>query len=160
MQWTELESLYRVKLLPVQATKALRAGRSIALPNLSPRHWRWGWGGQYHAPAALTRERPGTHCTRDCVGPRDRLDGCGKSLPPTGIRSPDRPARSESLYRLSYPGRKVCITLLKINSNLSYLITPNLWKFYNNLEQIRLLITEFLLPRRKDFSRVKCVKNY
>ena len=24
--------------------------------------------------------------------------------PPTGIRSPDRPARSESLYRLSYPG--------------------------------------------------------
>ena len=25
-------------------------------------------------------------------------------LAPTGIRSPDRPARSESLYRLSYPG--------------------------------------------------------
>jgi hypothetical protein len=24
--------------------------------------------------------------------------------PPTGIRSPDLPARSESLYRLSYPG--------------------------------------------------------
>jgi hypothetical protein len=24
--------------------------------------------------------------------------------PPTGIRSPDRPARSESLYRLSYRG--------------------------------------------------------
>ena len=27
-----------------------------------------------------------------------------KISPPTGIRSPDRPARSESLYRLSYPG--------------------------------------------------------
>ena len=27
-----------------------------------------------------------------------------KFSPPTGIRSPDRPARSESLYRLSYPG--------------------------------------------------------
>jgi hypothetical protein len=27
-----------------------------------------------------------------------------KNLAPTGIRSPDRPARSESLYRLSYPG--------------------------------------------------------
>ena len=25
----------------------------------------------------------------------------------TGIRSPDRPARSESLYRLSYPGQWV-----------------------------------------------------
>ena len=27
-----------------------------------------------------------------------------ESLVPTGIRSPDRPARSELLYRLSYPG--------------------------------------------------------
>jgi hypothetical protein len=28
---------------------------------------------------------------------------CAKNLAPTGIRSPDRPARSQSLYRLSYP---------------------------------------------------------
>ena len=27
-----------------------------------------------------------------------------ENLAPTGIRSPNRPARSESLYRLSYPG--------------------------------------------------------
>ena len=32
------------KVLPIQATKALRAGRGITLPNLRPRHWRWGWG--------------------------------------------------------------------------------------------------------------------
>jgi hypothetical protein len=39
-----------------------------------------------------------------------RLDGCqGRSeqmrkiSPPTGIRSPDRPACSDSLYRMSYP---------------------------------------------------------
>jgi len=38
------------------------------------------------------------------VGPGAGLEGCGKSRPPTGIRSPYRPARSESLYRLSYPG--------------------------------------------------------
>ena len=39
------------------------------------------------------------------MGPKAGLDGCGKSRPPpTGIRSPDRPARSGSLYRLSYPG--------------------------------------------------------
>ena len=31
------------------------------------------------------------------------LDGCG-SLTPIGIQSPDRPAGSESLNRLSYPG--------------------------------------------------------
>ena len=49
------------------------------------------------------RERPGTHCIGDLVGPRTSLDGCGKSRP-TGIRSPDSPARSDLLYRLSYPG--------------------------------------------------------
>jgi hypothetical protein len=37
------------------------------------------------------------------VGPRTGVDGYGKSRS-TGIRSPDRPARSQSLYRLSYPG--------------------------------------------------------
>ena len=35
------------------------------------------------------------------MGPRAGLDG-GKSRP-TGIRSPDRPTRSQSLYRLSHP---------------------------------------------------------
>jgi hypothetical protein len=37
------------------------------------------------------------------MGPGACLDGCGKSRP-NGIRSPDLPARSQSLYRLSYPG--------------------------------------------------------
>ena len=36
---------------------------------------------------------------------------------PTGIRSPDRPARSESLYRLSYPG---------LFGNKMYLLSLNL----------------------------------
>jgi hypothetical protein len=36
------------------------------------------------------------------MGPGNGLDRCGKSRP-TGIRSPDLPARSKSLYRLSYP---------------------------------------------------------
>jgi len=39
------------------------------------------------------------------VGPRAGLDRCGKSLP-TGIRSPDCPAHSHSLYRL-LPGPHV-----------------------------------------------------
>jgi hypothetical protein len=37
------------------------------------------------------------------MGPRAGRDGCGKTRP-SGIRSPDRPARSESLHRLIYPG--------------------------------------------------------
>ena len=38
------------------------------------------------------------------MGPRAGLDECGKSRPPIGIRSPDPPARSESIYRLNDPG--------------------------------------------------------
>jgi hypothetical protein len=49
------------------------------------------------------RERRGTHFIGGWVGPRPVSTGV-ENLPPTGIRSPDRPARSESLYRLSSPG--------------------------------------------------------
>ena len=52
------------------------------------------------------QERPRIHCIGSWVGPRANLDGCG-NLASTGIRSPDRPARSESLYRLSCPGDSI-----------------------------------------------------
>jgi len=69
--------------------------------------------GQCHAPAALyPQERPGTHCTEGWVGPRAGLDRCGKSRPhrdSTPRPSPDRPARSQSLYRLRYPAHRLCI---------------------------------------------------
>ena len=35
--------------------------------------------------------------------PQGRSGQMRKISPPTGIRSPDRPARSKSLHRLSYP---------------------------------------------------------
>jgi hypothetical protein len=35
-----------------------------------------------------------------------------ENLAPTGIQSPDRPARSESLYRLSYPGPEYGINFI------------------------------------------------
>jgi hypothetical protein len=38
----------------------------------------------------------------------------GKNLAPTGIRSPDRPARSQSLYRLRYPAHRFLIALPNI----------------------------------------------
>jgi len=50
------------------------------------------------------RKRPGTHCIGNLVGPMAGLDGCGKFRLPIGIRSAVGPARSESLYLLSYPG--------------------------------------------------------
>jgi len=76
-----------------------------------------GVGSQRHAPAALPPgKRPGTHCIGGWVGPRAGPDGRGKSRPSTGIRSPDRPARSQSLYRLSYPGPKNLNVKTNLNS--------------------------------------------
>jgi hypothetical protein len=49
-----------------------------------------------------SRERPVTHCIGGWVDPRTGLDGCGKYRPHRDS-NPDRPTRSESLYRLSYP---------------------------------------------------------
>ena len=67
------------------------------------------------APAALPpRLKRGTHFTGGWVGTRAGLDGCGKSRPPPGIRYPDRPACSVSLYRLSYPGSSHCSSIFKI----------------------------------------------
>ena len=48
-------------------------------------------------------ERSVTHCTRGWVGLRAGLVGA-ENLAPTGIWTPDRPSRSESLYRLDHPG--------------------------------------------------------
>ena len=94
-----------------------------------------GVRGQRHAPAALySREGPGTHCTEDWVGPRTGLDRCGKSRPPTGIRSPDRPASSQSLYRLRFPPHTsyTCRILMKNELSEQILEKFSNTKFHEN----------------------------
>jgi hypothetical protein len=63
-----------------------------------------GVGGQRHAPAAFTPGKDPVPIAQEagwapwpvCIG--------AENLTHTAIRSLDLPARSESLYRLSYPG--------------------------------------------------------
>jgi hypothetical protein len=64
-----------------------------------------GVGGQRHAPAALPPgKRAGIHCTGGWVGPQGRYEWGRIISPPSGFDPRYLPARSESLYRLSYPG--------------------------------------------------------
>jgi hypothetical protein len=63
-----------------------------------------GVGCQPHAPAALPPERDPLLIAQEAGWVLEPVWTGVENLAPTGIRSPDRPARSESLYRLSYPG--------------------------------------------------------
>jgi hypothetical protein len=55
---------------------------------------------------------------------------CAKKLAPTGIRSPDRPARSQSLYRLSYPAHLIKLYVLcNILLQISLVSTSFIYKY-------------------------------
>jgi hypothetical protein len=63
-----------------------------------------GVGGQRHASAAFTPGKdpvPFVHEAGWASGP---VWTGAENLAPTGIRSPDRPDHSKSLYQLRYPG--------------------------------------------------------
>ena len=57
-----------------------------------------------HAPATLPLGKTRYPLCRGLGGGPGPVWTGAENLAPTGIRSPDRPARSESLNRLSYPG--------------------------------------------------------
>jgi hypothetical protein len=85
-----------------QATKAQKGSRGIVLLffNLDAR-----WGGW--STSRPSRFNPGKDQV-PIVQEAGRAPGPvrmgAENLAPTGIRSPELPARRESLYRLSYPG--------------------------------------------------------
>ena len=82
-------------------TKAKRE-RSIAVFFLKPGRWM-GWAVSTTLLPLYPREVP---CGR-LGGTGAGLDEC-ENFASTGIRSPDRPTFSESVYRLSYAGPKSC----------------------------------------------------
>ena len=61
-----------------------------------------GVGGQRHAPAALPHGKDQVPIVQEAGRAPGPVWTGAENLAPTGIRYPDRPARSESLYRLSY----------------------------------------------------------
>jgi hypothetical protein len=60
--------------------------------------------GQRHVPAALTPERDQVPIVQEAVWPPGSVRKGAENLAPTMHRSADRPVRSESSYRLHYPG--------------------------------------------------------
>ena len=59
--------------------------------------------GQRHAPAALYPGKDSVPIVQEAGWTPGPVWTGAENLAPTGIRFPDRPARSQSLYRLRYP---------------------------------------------------------
>ena len=64
----------------------------------------YGVGGQHHAMAALPLGKNPVPIIQEAGCAPGLVWTGAENLAPTVIRSPDRPVRSESLYRLSYHG--------------------------------------------------------
>jgi len=79
--------------------KAHRGSRGIALLFLHHE----GVRDQRHAPAALNPREEPVPIVQEAGWVLGPVWTGAENLDPTGIRSLDRPARSQSLYRLSYP---------------------------------------------------------
>ena len=63
-----------------------------------------GVGGQCHAPAAFTPGKDPLHIVQEAGWASEPVWIGAENLAPTGIRTLDLPARSESLYLLRHPG--------------------------------------------------------
>jgi hypothetical protein len=70
-----------------------------------------GLGGQRQAPTALPPGKDPVPIAYEAGWAPGPVWTGVENLAPTGIRFPDRPARSQSLYRLSYPGMVEAIVL-------------------------------------------------
>ena len=62
-----------------------------------------GVWGQRHAPATLTPRKDPVPIVQEAGWASGLIWTGAENLTPTGIRSPDRPARRQSLYILHYP---------------------------------------------------------
>ena len=81
-------------------------------------------GGQHHAPAALHTGKTRYPLYSQRGGPQGRYGQVRKISPRNGIRSPGRPPCSESIYRMSYPGRQQPIKVIKTQTkHVAKLIT-------------------------------------
>jgi len=78
-----------------------------------------GVGGQRHAPAALPVGKDPIPIVQEAGWAPGPVWTGAENLTPTGNRSPDHPARSESLYRLHYPSLTFSFPHLNEGSQLT-----------------------------------------
>jgi hypothetical protein len=115
-------------------TRAYRGSRGIALSFLDLGARRGGWSAP--RPGRFTPEKYPVPIVQEAGWAPGPVWTCAKNLVPTGIRSPDRPARSQSLYRLSYRGPPgvIRVTLFCI---YSLCIAPWIFRYSKHSNSIK-----------------------
>ena len=125
----------KVKCTPVQALRlctgrtAHRGSRGIALP-FHDQGTRRGWGVSVTTWPLLIPGKDTLPIFQEACWAPGPVWTDAENLASTGIRSPDRPARSQSLYRLSYRGSHTFrYQTFKIvgNTNIDQEICQVLW---------------------------------
>ena len=100
--------------------------------------------GQRHAPAALyPRKDPEPIVQQTGWAPGPVWTGA-ENLAPTGIRSQDRPARNQSLYRLLYPAHN-CMKLHKNCGILHYIFDKSVQNTLQHFPSIVRAVCKLML---------------
>jgi hypothetical protein len=108
-----------VKCILVQSLRlctgctAHTGSRGIALP-FHDHGTRRGWGVSVMPWPLFTARRDPVPIVQEAGWAPGPVRTGAENLAPTGIWFPDRPARSQSLYRLSYPAHKLHMIYTKI----------------------------------------------
>ena len=103
---------------------AHRGSRGIALPFLD-NGTRRGWGVSVTPRPLFTPGKDPVPVVQEAGWATGPGLTDAENLTPTGIRSPDRPAHSQSLYRLSYPGPLILRSV--IYSAVHNLVSHIIW---------------------------------
>jgi len=168
----------KVKCTLVQALRlctgrtAYRGSRGTALLFLD-HGGRRGWRSASSSGRFLPQKRPSTHCTGGWLGLRAGLDRCGKSRPHRDS-IPNRPARNQSLYRLSYLAQRAmcthrnficCLSAFPHFSTLSHTWHDFRGKKVNLSKRCRLIfsttfIRKFSSPKKNTARHHKCAEAF
>jgi len=107
-----------------------------------------------------SRKRPGTQCTGGWLGPRPVCMGA-ENLASTGIRSPDRPACSKSLYRAIPAPSPMLLPRIMLTAEVPAAIPTETWVLvdcFATTDCLRLSLPSGLpIRKRKSYWSHRCM---
>jgi hypothetical protein len=112
-----IAALVHIKVkVPCNRPEGPEWGRGIALHFLDLGTRRGGWSAP--CPSRFTPGKDPVPIVQEVGWAPGLVWTCAKNLAPAGVRSPDRPARSQSLHRLSYLGPYAYIYIYQFQENV------------------------------------------